>query len=78
MSKTDSETKPVGALWIIAGFTTAENCSEPDAEMPCHPWDPHSLLPGITGEAEMPRRVPPARRCLMGLGGAVPRQDLGI
>lgn len=38
MSRTDSETKPVGALWVIAGFTAAENHSEPDAKMPCHPW----------------------------------------
>lgn len=53
LSGADSETKPFGALWVIAGFATAEICSEPDAEMPCHPREQHRLLlPGGSGRHE--------------------------
>lgn len=72
MSRTDSETKPIGALWIIAGFTTAENYSEPDAEMPCCPRHHRNALQSPSSQAVSP--VPGKQ----GPGGAVPRQGVGI
>lgn len=74
LSRTDSETKPVGALWIIAGFTADENHSQPDAGMPCRPC-------AACCQASRGRQKCQAQSLLpgkLGLGGAVPGQDWGI
>lgn len=75
LSRTDRETKPVGALWIIAGFTTAENSSEPLAAMPCHPCAASCRAsrgrqsPSSPGSVSAPREVGAWRGCAWaGLG----------